>query len=364
MARPIFINLAKNLPLEGPRNARIRSPGLTGSLLPFAEYLWDDGILQARHVELAIIRGNPMSDIVLYHYELSPFSEKIRAMLGYTGMRWESVIVPEMPPRPHLDQLAGGYRRVPVAQVGADIFCDSRMIAAEIARISGKANLALENCDHEVQEFSDRLDSEFFLACFGAALGKNLVKKLIKTLSLLGFGRFMWDRINMGRKSSLQQMSGKQANALAREHLEGMERMLEGDYLFGDHPNIADFSAYHGLWFIQDVAEVRLIEDYPSVIEWMERIKAFGHGIRTEIPAERAIEIATEQEARPVPTDNEEEELIGQSISISPSDYGKDPVQGVLVANLAYSWILQRRVNGSSAVHVHFPKQGFTLERK
>ncbi len=62
-----------------------------------------------------------MSDIILYHYALSPFSEKIRAMLGYTGMSWESVTVREMPPRPQLDQLAGGYRRIPVAQIGADM---------------------------------------------------------------------------------------------------------------------------------------------------------------------------------------------------------------------------------------------------
>ena len=303
-----------------------------------------------------------MSDIILYHYALSPYSEKIRTMLGYTGMSWESVIVREMPPRPQLNRLAGGYRRVPVAQIGADIFCDSRTIAAEIARIGGKADLALENCDREVQEFSDRLDSEFFLACFGAALGKNLMKKLLKTLSLMDFGRFMWDRINMGRKSSLQQMSRKQANAVAREHLERMERMLEGDFLFGDQPKIADFSAYHGLWFIQDVAGVSYIDNYPSVIAWMERIKAFGHGMRTEISAERAIEIATGQEARPFPTDSQDEKLIGELASISPSDYGKDPVKGVLVANLAYSWILQRRVNGSSTVHVHFPKQGFALE--
>jgi len=303
-----------------------------------------------------------MSDIILFHYALSPFSEKIRAMLGYTGMSWESVTVREMPPRPELEQLAGGYRRIPVAQIGADIFCDSRTIADEIAGISGRANLALETCDREVQEFANRLDSEWFLACFGTALGKNLIKKLLKTLSLLDFGRFMWDRIKMGRKSSLEQISGKEANAVAREHLKGMEEMLNKDFLFGDQPNIADFSAYHGLWFIQDVAELDLIKNYPSVTAWMERIKAFGHGGKTEISAQRAIGIATAQKARPLATDNQDEGLIGQLASISPSDYGKDPVKGVLVANLAHSWILQRRVNGLRTVNVHFPKQGFTLE--
>jgi len=55
MARPIFKNLAKNAPLEGPYNAWIRSPALMRSLWPLAQYLREDGILDARLVELAII---------------------------------------------------------------------------------------------------------------------------------------------------------------------------------------------------------------------------------------------------------------------------------------------------------------------
>jgi len=303
-----------------------------------------------------------MSDIILYHYALSPYSEKIRAMLGYAGLSWESVTVQEMPPRPELDRLAGGYRRIPVAQIGADIFCDSKTIAAEIAGISGKPDLALEACNHEVQEFANRSDSEFFLACFGTALGKDLIKKMLKTMSLLDLGRFMWDRIKMGRKSSIQQMSGKEAKAVARQHLEGMEEMLKGDFLFGREPNIADFSAYHGLWFIQDVAELDFTKNYPSVAAWMERIKAVGHGTEKEISAERALDIAVGQEPRPLPTDNPNEESMGRFVSIGPSDYGKDPVKGLLVADLASRWILQREVKGGATVNVHFPKQGFTLE--
>ena len=55
MARPIFKNLAKDSPLEGPYNAWIRSPGLIRSLWPLAQYLREEGVLDARLVELAII---------------------------------------------------------------------------------------------------------------------------------------------------------------------------------------------------------------------------------------------------------------------------------------------------------------------
>ena len=39
-----------------------------------------------------------MSELILHHYTLSPFSEKARAMLGYAGLQWQSVTVAEMPP--------------------------------------------------------------------------------------------------------------------------------------------------------------------------------------------------------------------------------------------------------------------------
>jgi len=55
MARPIFKDLAKNSPLKGPYDAWVRSPDLMQSLLPYARYVREGGVLEARLVELAII---------------------------------------------------------------------------------------------------------------------------------------------------------------------------------------------------------------------------------------------------------------------------------------------------------------------
>ena len=93
-----------------------------------------------------------------------------------------------------------------------------------------------------------------------------------------------------------------------------------------------------------------------------KRIQAFGHGTRSELSAERAMDIATEEEPRPLPAETQDEEWIGQPVSIAPSDYWKEPVTGVLVASSAHSWVLERRLTASSNVNVHFPKQGFALE--
>ena len=39
-----------------------------------------------------------MSELVLHHYAMSPFSEKVRLVLGMKRLRWRSVTVPVVMP--------------------------------------------------------------------------------------------------------------------------------------------------------------------------------------------------------------------------------------------------------------------------
>ena len=39
-----------------------------------------------------------MHDLILHHYPSSPFSEKVRLMLGHKGLAWKSVHIPRTPP--------------------------------------------------------------------------------------------------------------------------------------------------------------------------------------------------------------------------------------------------------------------------
>ena len=66
-----------------------------------------------------------MTEIILHHYEISPYSEKVRIGLGLKGLAWRSVEIPVIMPKPDLTALTGGYRKTPVLQIGADIYCDS-----------------------------------------------------------------------------------------------------------------------------------------------------------------------------------------------------------------------------------------------
>src|SRR5271156_5946235 len=75
-----------------------------------------------------------MSEIILHHYETSPYSEKIRLAFGIKDLAWSSVQIPPIMPKPNLMPLTGGYRKTPVMQIGADIYCDTQLILREIER--------------------------------------------------------------------------------------------------------------------------------------------------------------------------------------------------------------------------------------
>ncbi|TDT41699.1 glutathione S-transferase [Halospina denitrificans] len=301
-----------------------------------------------------------MPDLILHHYPMSPFSEKIRPMLGYAGLSWQSVTVREMPPRPKLEALTGGYRKIPVAQIGADVFCDTRTIAREIAALSNRPELVVEDSSEDVQAFVRDADLEVFLACIISASGPGMLVKLAKSTSTMNALRFLKDRIAIGRKARVQPMAPKQARQRVKEHLERMEGMLEKDFLFGDSPCIADFSAYHGLWYVRDLAEKPVIRSYPRVNAWMDRIKAFGHGSPTALTADEALDSARSSEPRAI-SEQGSDPMLGKTVSIAPDDYAREPVTGVLVAANEYDWVLRRDTDDLGVLHVHLPKQGYKI---
>lgn len=75
-----------------------------------------------------------MPDILFHQYDSSPFSEKVRVCLGIKKLAWAAVDQPVIMPKPGLVALTGGYRRIPVMQIGADVYCDSQLIVRELER--------------------------------------------------------------------------------------------------------------------------------------------------------------------------------------------------------------------------------------
>jgi len=119
------------------------------------------------------------SEIILHHYDASPFSEKVRLMFGLKAMAWRSVIQPTIMPKPDLVPLTGGYRRIPVLQIGADIFCDTQVILAEIERRSPGAD-DLAGPGFAVNFWADRLFFQVTVPVIFGQLGDKVPRAFIE----------------------------------------------------------------------------------------------------------------------------------------------------------------------------------------
>jgi len=299
--------------------------------------------------------------MILHHYELSPYSEKIRLMMGYAGQSWQSVICPEMPPRPSVDPLAGGYRRIPVAQSGADVFCDSRLICEEIAGAAGKPELAPSGVDAAARDFAKYCEDEMFLATVVSIPGGLMLRQAFRKMPFMRACRFFIDRAGMSRKAARPAPTPAQARVMFDAHIADLEERLHRGFLFSDTPCVADFCAYHTLWFKTVVAEQEIFEDLPRLRTWYHRMTAFGHGKRREIDPDNAFAAARDSEPRPIGDNQRNHVLIGQRVSIGPADYGMDAVEGTLVGCYDNRWVFFWEAGDMGTVHVHFPTRGYTV---
>ena len=282
--------------------------------------------------------------LILHHYPMSPFSEKIRLMFGYTGIDWLSAISPEMPPRPIVDPLAGGYRRIPVAQAGADIFCDTRLISAELAILAGKPELDPANCHEEKLGLSASLEGDIFWACVAAIPARNILRQLFRNLTFVNAVRFILDRAGVARNAVAKPMPPKDAMVIFNRHLQELNNHLvdRGPFLFGQLPTHTDFAAYHTFWFQRAVGELPMPDNVPAVVAWYQRMSEFGHANSKTIDAEQVFAEARDAAPRPVPDTLAEAPGIGDTVTVSPADYALDGTTGTLVGLSEQRVILAR----------------------
>jgi glutathione S-transferase len=294
-----------------------------------------------------------MPEIILHHYDTSPFSEKVRLLLGLRGLAWRSVIQPTIMPKPELVPLTGGYRRIPVLQIGADVYCDSQVIMAQIAARAGGP--PLEGAGWAVNLWADRL---FFGATVPIIFGEIEVPRA-----------FIEDR---------EKLSGRPFDSAAMKaaahHMRGQWRaqaawldqgLAHSDYLAGDAPGLADIAAYMNVWFlagaVRDTAAA-LMQGLDRLQAWRGRMAAIGHGERTEMTPAEALAIAKAAEPAPY-TDHDAADpsglAPGAAVTVSADDYGRDPIAGTLVAVNASRIVIAREDPALGRIHVHTPRMGY-----
>lgn len=301
--------------------------------------------------------------MILHHYPMSPFSEKMRLMCGYCELEWQSVISPESPPRPIVAPLAGGYRRIPVAQLGADVFCDSRLISAEVAHMTGKPELDPFGQDEAAKELSAHFEGDIFWAAVASIPARRILGKLFRNLSFTQALRFLVDRAGIARHAHSKPVPPKLAGPMFDAHLQKLEQMLSGEqrYLVGDTPHYLDFAAYHTLWFRLVVGEQLMPGNLPMTTAWYERLTAFGHGQVMQGAASDAFAAARDNAPRPIPADLAGDARVGTQVVVQPEDYALDATAGTLVGVDARRWIVALDASELGELHVHFPRQGFSL---
>jgi glutathione S-transferase len=302
------------------------------------------------------------SSIILHQYDISPFSEKVRVVLGIKGLEWHACDQPVIMPKPDLTPLTGGYRKIPVMQIGADIYCDTQIIIRELERRFPAPTLFPAGDKGAAWAVSMWADRVFFQAAVAIIFGGG---------TALADEAFIKDREKLtGRPFDVKGMAAA-APMMAeqfRAQLGWLEEQLTDGraFLTGDKPGLADASSYYNLAFtrVASPSGVKLIETFPGVLTWEKRVREIGHGKRHEISREAALDIAHDttstEEAKADPGEPNGLKP-GDRIAVMADDYGRDPIAGELVSSSAQHIAIRREDPRVGDVVVHFPRTGFLV---
>jgi hypothetical protein len=160
--------------------------------------------------------------------------------------------------------------------------------------------------------------------------------------------------------------------ASARDHvvayltvLDDLLRAAGGMHLAGSKPSAADFSAYHTLWWLrQPPQRDTLLQRFPALRDWADRMAAIGHGrFEPMTPDEALHDVKTAQSDAPWQPawPMVDDDRVGQAVVLTADDYGRDPISGTVSAVSDRHVTLTREAPGLGTVRVHFPKVGYEL---
>ena len=305
-----------------------------------------------------------MTDLILHHYDFSSFSEKIRLVLGLKGLHWRSVVIPSVMPKPDLIALTGGYRHTPVLQVGADVFCDTRLIARELDRRCPQPPLLdphLTGLALAVEAWAER-DLFWPVARYVSGTNaENLAPELHADRAALRGKRTP----TMARLKAVAEASF----GLVQAQIPRVENML-GDgrsYLLSGSPGVADFAVYHALWFLSampiDCSAV--IAAFPRTRSWMQRMRSFGHGTCEDMSPREALQAAMQASPAPVTASSGAafDPPLGTRIALRPEEYPAGETIGGLVFADRDEIAIHRTDPSLGDVVVHFPRVGYALRQ-
>jgi glutathione S-transferase len=308
-----------------------------------------------------------VDQLILHQYQSSPFSEKIRAILSFKDVPWTAVEIPVTMPKPDVVALTGGYRRTPIMQIGAHIYCDSALIAEVLERLAPTPAIFPPESAGTARFFAQWADSTLFWTVASYAFQPEGAAVILAGLSPEQRQRFVADRAAF--RGKLPRMSPPDATAALLIYLRRLETMLIDDriWLLGYSASIADFSVYHCLWLVRRAGPLgNVIDDFPNVSQWYARIKQLVQPAQAEMTSEVALRHASDEEPQELESDFYTDThgiALGERVTITPTDTGCDPVEGELVIAMRDELAVRRFDDRVGELIVHFPRIGFEMKR-
>ncbi len=306
-----------------------------------------------------------MPDFILHHYDGSPFSEKLRLIFGFKGLHWASVKIPVIMPKPDVVALTGGYRKTPIVQVGADVYCDTALIAQLIEQHHPAPTLfpASAPLAPIVAQWAD---STLFWTVIPYAMQPAGRAHIFKGVASEVMQAFAADRAPFTAGMKRQKVADAAANL--ERYVAALDAQLADGraWLLGADASIADFAVAHCGWYVRRAGPVAdVLEPHAHFSAWLDRVLALGHGRHDRMSSAEALAVAAAATTHaPCAVQPGLGFEAGQAVTVTPTDYGHDPVAGALVGLSTTEVVLRRSDPRAGIVHVHFPRAGFQIKQE
>ena len=308
-----------------------------------------------------------MADLILHHYPTSPFAEKVRLVLGYKNLAWKSVIIPMVMPKPDVVALTGGYRKTPILQIGADVYCDTALICDVLEHLQPEPSLYPEPSKGMGRTLAQWADTTLFWTAMAYNFQPPGMAQVFANAPPDAAKAFAEDRQAM--RQGMPRMPAADATAAYKSYLRRMSDMLDDwPFLLGALPSVADFAAYAPLWFTRTRTPVMagIFDATPAVLAWMDRMADMGHSPFEKFSAAQAVAVAAASTPSVLLDDifqNDHGIALGSQVTIRSENFGLEPTEGELIAATRMHYTLRRNDARAGTVHVHFPRIGYILKK-
>ena len=301
--------------------------------------------------------------LILHQYDISPFSQKAQKMMGLKELSWQSVEMPMIAPKPDVEALTGGYRGTPVLQIGRDVFIDNWMIARALDEFDASGPAI--NAQGGLREAA--------LYAWGERLFTPLLHAALAAYQSEWDADFLADRKRVFPDVDFDTLdvSDPDRRSQVRAYLGTVEAQLglDQDFLGGAQADSCDIHVWGMVWMIHSAlpALMPIVETFPRLTDWYERVSALGTGDREDVKIDVAWQSLKDGPARPLPDTPDQEPLapwVGEVVDIAAGSADRGSASGRLLAVDHEQVVLGVETISGEAAQVWFPRFGYHLRQR